>query len=103
MTNSGGAGFAEIKVDGSAKLLFLSVLLYNTSDGGVYEESYYFFKNESNYIEFQRVGFKDKVSKYFSDFPELSEKILNRKFRYVDRKKIVKEYNNWVNNNLLNL
>ena len=43
--------------------------------------------------------FKKTVSEYFSDFPELSERIKSKEFRKEDLLKIIDIYNKWYNHN----
>ena len=46
------------------------------------------------------IGFSGKMAKYFSDYPELSEKIKEKEdgYKFNDIKEIIAEYNTWKEN-----
>lgn len=104
-----GKDFAKIIVDGEICLLSCKSAGYNSTftpsggaGGGTWShtasssESFFLYKkNTGSLTEVTRIGFKDLVSGYFSDYKELKEMIDNKELRYSDLEIIVEKYNKW--------
>lgn len=67
-----------------------------------YVERYYFQKGDEQLIMVDPVFFKGNMQKYFSDCPQLADRIANRELRKDDLYEIVNFYNSWIRNKKLN-
>lgn len=92
----GKSVFMEQKVDGSAKLYGYS---YREEKGKKEVVTDFYIKKEGGgliKVPTQPSKFKSDMALYFSDFPQLSEKIANRQYGYYDMEAVTEEYNDWV-------
>jgi len=65
------------------------------------ETSYIYEKSNGQYLmisTYITYPFKKRVSEFFSDYPELSEKIYNKTYKFNDLFLIAEEYNIWLKN-----
>lgn len=112
-----GKDFAKIIVDGEISLLSCKSVGYSSTfapsggaGGGSWShtasssESFFLYKkNTGSLTEVTRIGFRDLVSGYFSDYKELKEMIEKKELRYSDLEVIVEKYNKWRQKNKFNL
>lgn len=93
--------FASVIVEGPATILRTSFARFANTGGSGYiydhTEYHYFLLHidKSGINEFNERSFTNDIAKYFSDYPELQEMILNKQFNYDDINVIVKKYNEW--------
>ncbi len=101
--------FAKVIIDGEVSLLSYKYSTTNSAfvpngggGGGSWthtpssSESFFLYKrNTGSLIEVTRLGFRDMLSTYFSDYKELKEMIERKELRYSDLEIIVGKYNKW--------
>ncbi len=104
-----GKDFAKIIIDGEVSLLSYKSTINNSAfipnggaGGGTWShstsstESFFLYRrNTGSPIEVTRLGFRDLLSAYFSDYKELKEMIEKKELRYSDLEIIVEKYNKW--------
>lgn len=104
-----GKDFAKVIVDGEISLLSCKSAGYNSTfvpsggaGGGSWShtasssESFFLYRKYTGSLtEVTRIGFRDLVSGYFSDYKELKEMIDKKELRYSDLEIIVEKYNKW--------
>lgn len=111
-----GSGFGVIQVDGYLRLVYIEIYSergyipnsgYGKTAGTYGTELLYsnhkIFRNGEEVFYVSRKTFNDRTAEFFSDYPELQQKISKRNLKYGDIKTIVKTYNDWHNKNLLSL
>jgi len=62
---------------------------------GTEAQHYYLYREGGLGFRPSGIGFKNKVGKYFQDYPALSERIKNKELRKKNLQEIVRLYNNW--------
>lgn len=104
-----GKDFAKVIVDGEISLLSCKSVGYRSTfapsggaGGGSWShtasssESFFLYRKYTGSLtEVTRIGFRDLVSGYFSDYKELKEMIDKKELRYSDLEIIVEKYNKW--------
>jgi hypothetical protein len=91
--------FMRLVLDGDVKLYTWKVNVtqetYEQQSHADVSHSYLMKKNESEAFSVPRVGFKSQAANYFSDYPDLWEKIKKGFYRRSDLEEIVTKYNQW--------
>ena len=88
-----GPFFAQILIKGP--LTLLSYTIDNKYGGYMILILKHINKKSTQKVEV--LDFKNGMANYISDYPELSQKIINKELRYADIEIIVREYNEWYN------
>ena len=57
-----------------------------------------FIEKNNKMVEVRTGKFSKKMAEYFSDYPDLQEKIAQKKLKYKHLTKIIEEYNTWYSN-----
>lgn len=90
-----------LMVDGHLKL-YLHKILVATGYYSTTGISYVFEKPDGQMLQVfnnKLTGFNKKTGNFFSDYPELSEKIRNKTYKFSDVFIITYEYNKWLKSN----
>ncbi|MFP5470566.1 MAG: hypothetical protein ACLGGV_03145 [Bacteroidia bacterium] len=105
----GPESWLEVKVKGFATLYIVKAAVSHmaggSKTGGVFTDFYCYREGEAAAKLISSVGdaannstFKLFAAKYFSDYPELSEKIKSKVYKYDQIIEVVEEYNKWKEN-----
>jgi len=97
LKNDEGRGvFMEAKIEGEATLYGYT---YREEKGKKDIVTDFYIKKKGGgliKVPTQNGKFKTDMALYFSDFPQLSEKIANKQYSYSDMEAVTEEYNEWV-------
>jgi len=103
--NSNAKSFLKLEKDGNLKLFTVYVVQHNpgvvgangvqTGGGKSIQTVDMLMNEEGNYIDIPLLSYRKRLAAYFSNCPQLANKIKNKEFRKSDVLSIVKYYNNY--------